>query len=154
MPSVMLSHTTISRLIPHHGAMCLLDGVQRWDADQIVCTATGHREPAHPLRDGAVLPAWCGIEYAAQAIAVHRGLLAGEAGGRRIGVIGALRNVIMSVDRLDDIAEDLAITGSKVFERGDSVMYDFVVAAGERALLTGRISVMITSGLHRGDRAE
>jgi len=147
----MRSHASISRLVPHHGTMCLLDGVQSWDAAQIVCTAGSHRNPAHPLRDGLVLPAWCGIEYAAQAIAVHRGLLAGEDAGRRIGVIGALRNVVLGVARLDDIAENLEITAIKVFEQGDSMMYDFVITAGDRTLLNGRASVMTTNAALEGD---
>ena len=134
--------------------MCLLDGVQSWNADRIVCSAAGHRNPAHPLRDGAVLPAWCGIEYAAQTIAVHRGLLAGEDVGRRIGVIGALRNVVLGVTRLDDIEEDLEIAATKVFERGDSVMYDFVIMAGGRTVLSGRASVMTTNATAGGDRTE
>ena len=41
----------ISRLIPHRGAMCLLDRVENWDKDHIVCRTTSHRRPDNPLRD-------------------------------------------------------------------------------------------------------
>ena len=70
----MLNKTEIAALIPHSGAMCLLDEVASWDATHIRCVARTHRDPQNPLRNGVRVPVLCGIEYAAQAMAVHDGL--------------------------------------------------------------------------------
>ena len=66
--SFVLDAFEIAKLIPHHGDMCLLAGVQHYDTQSIRCTATSHRLPTHPLRENGMLHAACGIEYAAQAM--------------------------------------------------------------------------------------
>jgi ABC-type Fe3+ transport system permease subunit len=58
-------------LLPHQGAMFLLERVTRFDADEIECIATSHRDPNNPLRHSNGLPAHAAIEYAAQAAGVH-----------------------------------------------------------------------------------
>ena len=69
------------------GAMCLLDEVLQADARQHPRAApSAIATPANPLRDGGVLPALCGIEYAAQAMAVH--------GACGIGQTSALRGML------------------------------------------------------------
>jgi predicted hotdog family 3-hydroxylacyl-ACP dehydratase len=83
-----LDRSWIEQNIPHHGRMCLLDEVLEWDAQHIRCRSGTHRQPDHPLRSQGRLGAACGIEYAAQAMAVH-GALAGGAVADASGV-GAL----------------------------------------------------------------
>ena len=39
---MMLDGHAISLLIPHQGSMCLLDTVEEWDAQHIVCTTKQH----------------------------------------------------------------------------------------------------------------
>ena len=70
----LLDKAAIAALIPHAGAMCLLDAVLAWDATTIACVASSHRSPANPLAGERRLDAVCGVEYAAQAMAVHGGL--------------------------------------------------------------------------------
>ena len=43
-----LDRDWIARHIPHQGSMCLLDGVEEWDAQHILCRATSHRAPDNP----------------------------------------------------------------------------------------------------------
>ena len=71
----------IAALIPHGGAMCLLDGVVKWDATHLCSVSRSHHDMANPLRADGELPALCGIEYAMQTMAVHGGL-AGLVGGQ------------------------------------------------------------------------
>ena len=59
--------------------MCLLDEVLTWDATQIRCRSATHRVPDNPLRAHGRLGAVCGIEYAAQAMAVHGALVGSSA---------------------------------------------------------------------------
>ena len=72
----MLDRTAIAARIPHQGDMCLLDTVRDWNASIIQCTASSHRRADNPLRNDAQLGIAAGIEYAAQAMALHGGLLA------------------------------------------------------------------------------
>ncbi|WP_321936646.1 hotdog family protein [Paraburkholderia sp. J8-2] len=137
----------IAARIPHSGAMCLLDGVQAWDETHIRCTATSHRDPHNPLRSRGRLAAVCGVEYAAQAMAVHGALLGamdGAAADRpRVGFLASVRNVIAHVDRLDTLATPLAIEAERVSGSGNTILYGFTLRGEGRVLLTGRAAVML-----------
>lgn len=139
----MLCRDEIAALIPHQGAMCLLYEVLSYDRDAISCRATDHRDPSHPLRDGGVLPAVCGVEYAAQAMAVHGAL----AGGVNVapGVLAAVRDLTLYVDRLDDVGEDLVVRAEKLLGDSARLLYEFTISAGGRELLHGRAAVVLTT---------
>ena len=133
----------IASLIPHSGAMCLLDGVEQWDADHILCTSRSHRAADNPLRMNGRLPAVCGVEYAAQAMAVHGGL-AGKVGSRpRAGYLASLRDVECSRDRLDDLEGDLLVEARQVAGDGVHVIYQFRLRVGEVQVLQGRAMVVL-----------
>ncbi len=63
-------------LIPHQGAMCLLDRVVEWDKDRVLLATATHRAADNPLRLDGRLRAVHLCEYGAQAMAVHGGLSA------------------------------------------------------------------------------
>jgi len=133
----------IAGLIPHSGAMCLLDGVIQWDADRILCTSRSHRAADNPLRADGRLPAVCGVEYAAQAMAVHGGL-AGKFGGRpRAGYLASLRDVECRRDRLDDLEGDLVVEAEQVAGDGAHVIYRFRLWVGEVEVLSGQALVVL-----------
>jgi predicted hotdog family 3-hydroxylacyl-ACP dehydratase len=136
-----LDHAAIRGLVPHAGAMCLLHEVLQADADSIRARAISHRDPANPLREGGVLPALCGVEYAAQAMAVH-GALQGGLGPRRPGMLAAVRDVELAVERLDDIVDDLVIEAHCLLNESGRLLYRFEVRAGNRELLQGRATVV------------
>lgn len=130
-----LDRDAIARLIPHQGAMCLLTRVVRYDAASIVCESESHRDLANPLRAGGLLPASAGIEYAAQAIALHAALgkQAGAPAGR--GFLAVLSDVRWLRDRLDDLAEPLTVEAELLADTGGGLQYRFVVSAnGEPAV--------------------
>lgn len=141
----ILSATDIARLIPHHGSMCLLAEVQSYDAEQIKCKALSHRLHSNPLRENGVLHAVCGVEYAAQAMAVHGALLAKHDVDKppRGGRLASVRSVELSVSRLDDIDSDLDIQATHVMGDSNSMVYEFSVNAGERNLLKGKATVIL-----------
>lgn len=134
----------VAGLIPHQGAMCLLDCVERWDQESIVCRAESHRRVDHPLRDEAGLRGLCAIEYAAQAIAAHAGLLSGPTGrGAAMGLLAAVRDVVVSVARLDELDDALIIRADVLMRQGTGCMYEVAVTAGRHPVLTGRLSVVV-----------
>ena len=123
--------------------MCLLHEVLEADADSIRVRAVSHRDPANPLREGGVLPALGGVEYAAQAMAVHGALQDGRRGGApRPGMLAAVRDVELAVERLDDIAADLVIEAHCLLNESGRLLYRFEVRADDRALLHGRATVV------------
>ena len=139
-----IDRTGIASRIPHAGTMCLLDRVVHWDDLTIHCSAVSHRDPANPLRARGRLSSVCGIEYAAQAMAVHGALCAAaRESPPRMGLLTSVRGVALNVTRLDDVAEELAITAERLSGDGRAVLYAFAVSAGERPLLSGRAAVIL-----------
>ena len=141
----MLDRVAIAARIPHQGSMCLLDAVLAWDSGQIHCRASSHRQPDNPLRAAARLGAACGIEYAAQAMAVHGALLAPEGAPPRPGYLASVRSVQLAVDRLDDLAQDLDIVAERLSGDEHNILYHFRVEHAGDLLLSGRAAVMLVA---------
>lgn len=129
--------------IPHQGNMCLLHAVDRWDNTEIVCVATGHTAPDHPLRNATGLPIVAGIEYAAQSMAVHGALLATSDETPEVGYLTSVRNVQWWTPRLDDLGAELCIQATRISGNDVSLLYNFALHCSGRLLLCGRASVMI-----------
>ena len=141
-----LTKTEVCRLLPHAGSMCLLDEVERWDTSTIRCRAISHRDRENPLRHAGQLGIVSGLEYAAQAMGVHVGLLHRDRSTesqRSIGYVGGVRDVTLGVERLDDLSADLVIDATRLLEGDDSFMYQFAVTAGGVTALTGRASIFL-----------
>lgn len=137
----MIDHAEIARLIPHDGDMVLLDRVTAWDEAGIACTAVSHRLPTNPLRRADMLPAAAGIEYCAQAMALHGSLLDGS--GMRQGLLASLRKVRFGVTRLDDIACDLTVAARVMLRETNSFIYAFTLSALGKTLMDGQASVFL-----------
>ena len=90
---MMIGRDEIAGMIPHAGTMCLLDGVLDWDQASIRCVSTRHRAEDNPLRRAGHLNAICGIEFAAQAMAVHGRLAGGVNRKPTAGFLASLRDV-------------------------------------------------------------
>ncbi len=135
----------IAAHIPHQGTMCLLHQVEEWDAQKIRCSATSHRAPDNPLRGHGRLAAACGIEYAAQAMAVHGALLAPQQAVPRSGFLASIRGTTLHIGRLDDIVGDLMVQAELFSSDGNNVLYDFSIHAEGRILLEGRAAVIINA---------
>ena len=139
----MLTRTDIERLIPHAGAMCLLDSVVHWDSTKIRCVSRTHRDAANPLRTGGQLPALCGIEYAAQAMAAHGGLAGTVTGKPRTGYLASLRNIACNDERLDQREGDLVVEAERLMGDEARVIYQFTLRVGEFEVLNGRATVVL-----------
>lgn len=147
-----LDRAWIARHIPHQGDMCLLDEVMTWNPVRVQCRSSTHRDATNPLRAHNRLAAVCGIEYAAQAMAVHGALIASRVtsptqSATVAGYLASVRNVILYADRLDDIEGDLVATAELVTGDEHTVLYDFTVSTGERVLLAGRATIVFNAAL-------
>ncbi|HEX6842906.1 MAG TPA: beta-ketoacyl synthase chain length factor [Stellaceae bacterium] len=136
----------IARLIPHAGAMCLLDRVLDWDAASIRCVTRRHRDEDNPLRSHGRLGVLSGVEFAAQAMALHGRLTAGNAPAPRHGLLVSLRQVVCRCDRLDGIDGEIVVEAERLAGGGSDALYRFALRAGDVELLSGRAAVMLNAG--------
>lgn len=132
----------IEALIPHAGAMCLLDRITRWDDRTIEARTNTHRGADNPLRSEDRLPVEAGIEYAAQAMAAHGGLL-GRGGAARRGYVAVVNRVAWSTDRLDTIDGELVIVAEVVQTLDDSRSYVFRLTGADTELVSGEALVVL-----------
>jgi len=149
--------------------MCLLDEIVRWDADRITCRSSSHRAADNPLRARGKLGIACGVEYAAQAMAVHGALVAEAltaaspnaglsaagsaaagspaagsptAGLPAAGFLAGVRGVRFHVFRLDDVQGDLICDALRIAGDRGTALYEFELRSGEARLLSGRATVV------------
>jgi predicted hotdog family 3-hydroxylacyl-ACP dehydratase len=159
-----LDRAWIEQHIPHHGTMCLLDEVVSWDADRISCSSGSHRAADNPLRARGQLGIACGIEYAAQAMAVHGALAGGAlevgspargspatggpapdspaAGWPAPGILAGVRGLLFHVLRLDDVPGELICDAVRVAGDRGTALYEFELRSATARLLTGRATVL------------
>lgn len=138
--------------IPHQGGMCLLDSVICWDEQSITCTSTTHQSMTNPLRFNGRLNTACGIEYAAQAMAVHGALLAPDKQSRpRAGFLVSVRGAKIYCQYLDDKEQVLTINAECLNKSEGNLLYTFTVKAENTLLLEGRAAVMTNTESLLGD---
>jgi len=140
---MLTDKAAIAKVIPHTGSMCLLDGVLECDAQRIRCISSSHRDADNPLRSGNELSALCGIEYAAQAMAVH-GVLGGQIAHKPgTGYLVSLRDVTCKTMRLDTLHDDLIIDAEKIMGDEARVIYRFTLHSGQHEIMSGRATVVL-----------
>jgi predicted hotdog family 3-hydroxylacyl-ACP dehydratase len=139
----MLGRDAIAALIPHQGAMCLLDHVVEWDKDRVVLATNTHRAMDNPLRLDGRLRAVHLCEYGAQAMAVHGGLSA-QAEGKtaRPGFLVSLRDVKLHVDFIDQLSGELFVAAQRLLETAGSWQYSFAVTHAGEIIATGRAAII------------
>ncbi len=63
----------IEEIMPHAGTMVLLDKVHSYDQQSMIVETTVRNNGL--FGDGETIPAWIGIEYMAQTVAAHGGMM-------------------------------------------------------------------------------
>jgi predicted hotdog family 3-hydroxylacyl-ACP dehydratase len=139
---VRLDRNWIQAHIPHQGGMCLLEEVLSWDATHTQCRSSTHRSPGNPLRTDGRLGAACGIEYAAQTMAVHGALMASTSAHKaRPGLLASVRGVKLTTDRLDTVSGDLVTRVERIAGDDNTALYSFSVSADTQVLVSGRAAI-------------
>ena len=139
-----LDREAIAARIPHSGAMCLLDRLLAWTAQDIRCGTFSHLDPANPLRRGGQLPAAAAIEYASQAMALHGSLCTPAGEPPSAGFLASVRGVQLAVARLDDIPGEILVSADRLLGDAGQAQYRFALHdAGGRLLADGRATVIL-----------
>jgi predicted hotdog family 3-hydroxylacyl-ACP dehydratase len=140
---MLIDKSGIARRIPHAGAMCLLDGVRSWNESRIECVATTHRTVSNPLWRNGRLGILCGVEYAAQAMALHAALTGGETETPSRGYLASLRALSCHQDRLDLMLGLLIVEAQRLHGEASRAIYSFALRHEDRILLGGRAAVVL-----------
>ena len=140
----MLPKSDWARLIPHAGAMCLLDAVRAWDERAIHATSASHARADNPLRGATGLHAVHLAEYGAQAMALHGGLLARARGSEvaRPGRLVSLREVALFEEYVDHLDGHLDVHAECLYADDGGAQYAFRVEHRGRLLCSGRAAVI------------
>lgn len=134
-----INKSEIEALIPHNGKMCLIDQVDFWDNDTISCSTLNHQQPDHPLRMNDQLSSIHLLEYGAQTIAIHGGLLRKE---KKPGYLAAIRNAEFFIDRIDDLTAKIHINSTAEVKTETGAVYEFIISTKNQTLLTARATVI------------
>ncbi len=134
----MLGPDSIRKLIRHSGKMCLLNCVVAYDNEHIVCSSTSHGDKDNPLRTSDGLSAIHGIEYGAQAMALHGGLMNSLG---RVGYLVAVRDLETDVEWLHDIFEPIHVTATAAMQNESGATYRFLIEVSDRPLVSGRLTI-------------
>jgi predicted hotdog family 3-hydroxylacyl-ACP dehydratase len=140
---VLIDKMEIARLIPHAGDMILLDGVLSWGEVRIQCVTATHKSIGNPLRRDGRIGILCGVEYVAQAIALHAALTRDKTDTPRRGYLASLRAVSCHADRLDVIPGTLLIEADQLLGEANRAIYNFALRNENRILLEGRAAVVL-----------
>ena len=175
----------IAALLPHGAGLSLLDAVTAWDARTLHAISRRHVRAGHPLRRScatgegppgteagteaagtapAALAAVTLIEYAAQAAAVHIGLLAAPGAAPRGGVLALVRDVRLGRDvplvrdmrpfrdeelpvaTITSVDGDLSVDVIRRGELGGGLVYEFTVALAGAMLAAGKLGIVLRGG--------
>ncbi len=138
-----MNHDEICARLPHAGRMCLLDRLERWDDESIACLASSHRDPGNPLRTYNRLLAVCGVEYAAQVMALHGSLLSAPDTLPVMGYLASVRELKLSIEDLSQVPEDLHIRAQRLSGDDLGFIYEFEIRGGDRTLVSGRVAARL-----------
>jgi len=140
----LLERAKIATMIPHAGAMCLLDGVIAWDPASIHCVTTRIHDRDNPLRRaGGALGMASLIEVAAQAMAVHGGLIAGAAAPPSRGFLASVREVRLAAATFGKFAGPIDIYAERLMGDASGASYRFILSHDGVELLSGRATVIL-----------
>jgi len=134
----------VATLVPQSGPMCLLDRVLEHGPRHTECAVDPARSQLLAAADGRV-PAWVGLEYMAQCVAAHGGLVALARGEPpRPGVLLGSRRVSLAVGWFSPERE---LHVRALHHRGESglVAFDCEVRepGGGPPLVAGRLNVYL-----------
>ena len=132
MNNTPLYRAEFAHLVPHAGSMVLIDQVDSWSNKKIHCTTQSHLASDNPLLLDNCLSAMHLIEYGAQSMAIHGGLLSGKSSP---GFLAAVRGAHFHVDNLDTITSSLHIVARAELKIENGAVYSFHITDDQDTLL-------------------
>ncbi len=139
-----LARLDIETLIPHSDGMCLLEKIVAYTPEYICCQTQTHLEVNNPLKREGALSNMHLIEYGAQAVAVHGGLIERLSTSKwepRLGYIALLKSIKWGY--FDPITPFLEVKADLITANEMSKLYEFyIVDAVQQNVCSGRVMVV------------
>ena len=135
----------LQTLLPHAGKMCLLGDIIKADETTLSATAISHLEKDNPLEIDGTIAMINGIEYAAQAMAVHGSLLAQYAHSDNMiqtGYLASVRNIQIKKPLFP--ATILFIEVELLMSNTHGFTYQFQINSEQEELISGKITIILT----------
>ena len=119
---MLLTRRQLAPLVPHGEGMLMIDSVTAFDDQSIRCESRCHQAENNPLRRDGRLSAHHAIEFAAQAAAVHGGLI-DKSRRAPLRALAAVRKACFARSWLDDLESSLEIEASVVLVDQQAAVY-------------------------------
>lgn len=130
----------LHQLLPHADPMILLGSINQWDKNNIECVASSHLHIDNPLRQQGILSIYAGVEYAAQAMAVHMRLcLDNDQEPPRKGFVAVASKLEAQRQNLDEAQTSLVITLHQLVANDQGSLYEFIISADNQQILSGQL---------------
>jgi len=135
----------IAGLLPHAGDALMIERVLRWDDAQIEVATTRHRAADNPLRHDNRLASVHLAEFAAQAMAIHGGLMNRADGiAPRPALLVSVRDFACTRDFIDDLPGELQVTVRMLMAGAAGFQYSFEVQHAGATIASGRVAAMVS----------
>lgn len=149
IPESKLNHQEIEQRLPHAGKMSLLHEVVNSDQKSLLATAISHLDADNPLRLKGKIAMINGIEYAAQAMAIHGSLLSEWSKPAELptspqtGYIATVRNIDIKVPFVPETDSPLNVEVEQLMSDGNGFTYQFHISCEQQSLISGKITVFL-----------
>ena len=139
------NHYTPEQVLPHRHGMLLAERVDYGaDYGQIILTV----RPDSPFCEADGIPAWVGIEYMAQAMAVYSGIERHQHGATpQIGLLIGTRRYDSSVP-VFALGAQLTTTARLVFSEEQMFVFNCEISDGAQVLAHGDIKAFRPDDIH------
>lgn len=146
MTNIPVNKQEVARCLPHEGPMVLLERVLQCTEESLECETSTHLQPEHPLSIEGQLSVFAGVEYAAQAMALHKCLNAESDGKVRSGFVAVTSNLMPHLVVLNQASGTLNVAVNMLDSSGGGSLYEFHISHGQKKLpvLDGRLLVMLS----------
>ena len=150
----ILNRKEIERRLPHAGTMSLLHEIIQADETSLTAQAVSHRDADNPLRINGRIAMVNGIEYAAQAMAVHGSLVLEKKQEENKaelkssqGYIATVRNIELNAPYFPEADSSssaaLLIKVKQLMSDQNGFTYQFDIHCRQQLLISGRITVFL-----------
>ena len=135
----------VAELLPHDGNMVLLDRVLEYDQESLVAEVIVRNDGL--FSDGQTVPAWLGIEYMAQTVAAHGGMMNHLAGEPiNLGFLLGSRRYTCNVSEF--------VVGTRLTVKVERLIEDQGLAVFDCQILGDGIDISAKLNVYQPDKAE
>lgn len=137
---IPLSRKAIEERLPHAGSMCLLDEITAVNKQTLTACAISHQDKLNPLMLDGKIATINGVEYAAQAMAVHGSFLSEKT---QSGYIATVRNIELFTPYLPQNNLPLIINVEQLMSDKNGFTYQFQIQCKQQNIISGKITIFL-----------